>query len=358
MVEWEDELFYEVFYFGDKNDAAARSYAEEAVAVMRGEDKTVKELVPADLKAINFSKEILEDKNFQKKVLRTLYRSLNLDLAPPLLELQDKLEDQLFGDKSTIVLGVEDSIFYRTIYVIIAMNYFHLIPNRSRWFIFGGGFLALAILLGFKVEEVVKLSVDESVNFYSRRDLCLDLAAFMAQNETELSYSEEGVSRQKGVAVKDLINQFRNYCKNDFSGSNLLNFLNEPNVVQYFGPGDKEIAQAILELYVHLINGFFIVPDGDFEALNKKIKEMEEPEKASAPTSKPVAASTPPARGSDYSQVKKYIERKYIKGPDGQFENIEGVFGELAGFAAQRGDQKIAELFYFDEKEGKFKWTI
>ena len=61
---------------------------------------------------------------------------------------------------------------------------------------------------------------------------------------------------------------------------------------------------------------------------------------------------------SDFSQVKKYIERKYIKGLDGQFENIEGVFEELIRFATEREEQEIAELFYFDEKEDKFKWTI
>ena len=238
------------------------------------------------------------------------------------------------------------------------MNYFYLIPDRSRWFIFGGGFLTLAVLLGFKVEEAMKISVDESVNFYNRRDLCLDLAAFMAQNETEISYSEADVSKKEGIAIKELIKQFRNYCKNNFSGGNLLNFLNEPYVVQNFRLGDKEVARVILELYVHLINGFFIVPDGDFEALNKKIKEMEEPEKALTPVSKSVVVTKSPARVSDFSQVKKYIERKYIKGLDGQFENIEGVFEELIRFATEREEQEIAELFYFDEKEDKFKWTI
>ena len=58
------------------------------------------------------------------------------------------------------------------------------------------------------------------------------------------------------------------------------------------------------------------------------------------------------------AEIKKMIETQFKKGADGQFEDIESVFAKLNELAKKYNDPKINELVYYDEKTGKFKWTV
>ena len=57
-----------------------------------------------------------------------------------------------------------------------------------------------------------------------------------------------------------------------------------------------------------------------------------------------------------HEQIKEMIESRFNKNENGEFTNAEGVFTLLGALAAEYDDPKILELYYYDEKEGKFKF--
>ncbi len=92
-------------------------------------------------------------------------------------------------------------------------------------------------------------------------------------------------------------------------------------------------------------------PSGKSEILNSKSASPQGRGPAEAGKSvKPVAPSS--------IQIKKAIEGKYKQDKDGQFEDVAEVLGKLAELAEKYKDPKLAEMYYYDEKDGKFKWNV
>jgi hypothetical protein len=60
----------------------------------------------------------------------------------------------------------------------------------------------------------------------------------------------------------------------------------------------------------------------------------------------------------DIPKIKSQIESQFPKNTNGEFENIEAVLSRLEELAAQYNDPRIAEMMYFDEQAGMFKWNI
>lgn len=52
------------------------------------------------------------------------------------------------------------------------------------------------------------------------------------------------------------------------------------------------------------------------------------------------------------AQIKSQIEKEFSA------EDMEGIMGKLNEWAEKNNDAKIAEMYYFDETENKFKWNI
>ncbi len=52
------------------------------------------------------------------------------------------------------------------------------------------------------------------------------------------------------------------------------------------------------------------------------------------------------------AQIKSQIEKEFSA------EDAEGIMGKLNELAEKNNDSKIAEMYYFDESSGKFKWSI
>lgn len=63
------------------------------------------------------------------------------------------------------------------------------------------------------------------------------------------------------------------------------------------------------------------------------------------------------SQGVFLSDVKKQIETKFPKGNDGQFLNISEVLRELEKLGAKYNDDRIYDLYIFNEKTGKFEWN-
>lgn len=60
---------------------------------------------------------------------------------------------------------------------------------------------------------------------------------------------------------------------------------------------------------------------------------------------------------SSLQDIKKMIEERFHPNADGQFDNIEGVLMLLDNLAEEKGDERVRELYYFDEDTGTFHWN-
>ena len=82
------------------------------------------------------------------------------------------------------------------------------------------------------------------------------------------------------------------------------------------------------------------------------VPETIRPSAPPAAVSKPVApAQSAPVKPTPV-QIKSQIEKEFST------EDVEGIMSKLSELAEKNNDPKIAEMYYFDEKENKFKWNI
>lgn len=58
-----------------------------------------------------------------------------------------------------------------------------------------------------------------------------------------------------------------------------------------------------------------------------------------------------------YKSIQQELQTKFTIGADGQFENIEGVIGYLDELATAQNDEKIRDLYVFNENTGMFEWN-
>jgi hypothetical protein len=64
-----------------------------------------------------------------------------------------------------------------------------------------------------------------------------------------------------------------------------------------------------------------------------------------------------PAKPS-YAEISQKIDAVFEKDADGNYEDLDSVMMALEKAAKKYNDPKIAELYYFDEQAGKFKWGV
>jgi len=58
----------------------------------------------------------------------------------------------------------------------------------------------------------------------------------------------------------------------------------------------------------------------------------------------------------DYAGIQHMIDERFIKDEAGNYVNIEGVLTLLSTLADQYRDEKVRNLYYFDEAKGGFVW--
>ncbi len=91
------------------------------------------------------------------------------------------------------------------------------------------------------------------------------------------------------------------------------------------------------------------------EAETEAKPEAEMTEQAVTQTKKTTQKS--PAKKMPPNQIKEMVKARFSKDKEGQFTNIEGVLTFLSDLADRYQDSSIAELYYFDERAGEFKWN-
>ena len=56
-----------------------------------------------------------------------------------------------------------------------------------------------------------------------------------------------------------------------------------------------------------------------------------------------------------YKNIRLQIEKQF-KASNGQFDHVEEVVAELEMLAKKYNDPIVSDLYYFDEKRGRFLW--
>lgn len=131
-----------------------------------------------------------------------------------------------------------------------------------------------------------------------------------------------------------------------------LFFPNVGTFNQYF-TSNKDIA---METYIGLIEFF---QDVDEKKIWGVVNDFLNQKKAVAPVESRVLENDEEIEElPDPSKLKSQIESEFKRNSQGEFENVEGVLNKLNELSEKYKDPKIAEMYYFDEKDGNFKWSI
>ncbi|MFA5128191.1 MAG: hypothetical protein WC457_04310 [Patescibacteria group bacterium] len=67
---------------------------------------------------------------------------------------------------------------------------------------------------------------------------------------------------------------------------------------------------------------------------------------------------TPPLVKPAPAEIRAKIDAAFEKDAQGNYKDLDGVFIVLGRAAAKYNDPKIAELYYFDDNAGEFKWNV
>jgi len=181
-----------------------------------------------------------------------------------------------------------------------------------------------------------------------------------------------GTENQSNVTIKDLVNQIivLNNQKNDsikvaeFKGRLKKILFPQNNVYSTFLPDVSNDASDKFFDLVHFFIGVEVKGIGYIidlflqrgknkdNALLQTISQDVQETSIEPPQQIEITPATPTPQ-----QIQAQIESTYTKDQSGNFEDLEGVFGELHQLADQYNDPSIAELLYFDENSGEFLWN-
>lgn len=128
-----------------------------------------------------------------------------------------------------------------------------------------------------------------------------------------------------------------------------------------------EEAEREIELYLFperadQLNEFFNSRDKDIISIEtiKKIEEeavTEVPMPAITPNNNP-KPMPPTLTKPAPAEIRAKIDAAFEKDEKGNYKDLDGVFIVLGRAAQKYNDPKIAELYYFDETSGEFKWNV
>ncbi len=383
LYHWEDGLLFQLYpVFADdvlvENDLVI---ADKLIKTLRGDDGslpfTIEEMIGEDL-PLNW----LENEETMRRMYRTVYYCINKNEVGLAMEFRVGLDLLFTGNSLPLDQVNGDAI--TGIYIAVCAYFFRNLPAPLTHYLFASQFVVLMLKLGFDLEIIIRRAVNDIVLVESRNSYCLELAASLADNQTEIGKAVTGENRD----IKYWIDNFRIFSKGNFSGSELLNFLADYNYLGGCNAEEKKIINILLQLYAHLVNGFLIVPDGDLEAVNRRMNEMEKKgiagdylaslfgsagelekkaekevleivEKVSAEKvlekSEKIPTQTPGLFWSG-ATIRKFVESEIGYYPNAQYPEVEKVLARLQEMAKDYNDPAIADLYYFDEQTGEFKW--
>jgi len=241
----------------------------------------------------------------------------------------------------------------------------------------------IAILLGYDVWQDIlwyilgkSFSVIEQVDFYTKLRLAI-------------KFSDSIIAKMgnKNYVFADLLTLCKDKIQKggDIEGLKILLrpviFCEDIEKLDTYYVFDRD---KILENYIKLIRNVLLIEgENILVELNKEVNPQLAPllktkeeylalkeglEMAKKPTKTAIPAvdkvqktntvAASPIAPPSYSEIKDKINQFFPKDQNGEIIDTEGVFEVLEKTAAKYGDEKIKELYYFDEASGKFKWGV
>jgi len=367
----------------DKLGEGALRDVTELIKTMRGEDGTLP-FTDEELSEIEWQGQWYDDQEVVKQIFRTVYFCLNQNKTDLAMNLRFCLDP--IAMQKVVGLPTETRELVYSVYNVLCLYFFYNIPDGVAYYLFESGFVVLALKLGFKLEDIIADVTNRMVAFDRRKVFCIELSASLGENMTTLGADNNHEEKN----IKYWVDNFRIYSQGNFGGPDLLNFAADKN---YFGGcsgDDRELIVKVLQLYTHLINGYLAVPNGDLAAVDKRLKDLESAGKADDPLAyfeDYLLSSDAPVVNQNFGSselsteekeilnipndtndtnetnkkidvlvVKKLIMSEFGYAEGGQFEDVGAVINRLQELAADFNDPEIADLYYFDEQSGEFKW--
>lgn len=216
--------------------------------------------------------------------------------------------------------------------------------------------LIMALFLGFDVWK-------ELMNYFVLNSFSETYIKNLYENlRNKIINSEEIVGEEKGktVRLKDLVEMVRQMNKNASTLDKASRFSQIEKIIFVGGKPTylRESSQIIIKRLEDTIRFFleietseiwnivFIYTEEEYHADAKKILFDSDYSIKNQTISK-----------SSLSEIKKQIEDKYKKNKEGQFVDLEGVHNELQSIANEENDERIRDLYFFNEQTGKFEWN-
>lgn len=353
LAEWEDNILFQMLSLSEDFDSELLNYTDDLVNSMRGQNPNILPYNTTEIKALVVDGHYLSDENNYKRMLRTIYYGMNFGEGQLSFQLRIKLNPIINGEVEIKNLPVEYFAELSVIYLMTVCNYFVMQPIEVDRFVFISYLLPLSLDIGIDWESVVRETTLTMINFYERRDLCLDLAAALTMNDSVIGKKADGLPAD----IAYWIDVARAVTQSKFDGVGLMKFINDAAYVGNCDGKEKKDIQKILQLYAHLINGFLILPEVDMESFIANVKDEEETDEFMF---KPAEKIENPILEKEIkaTDIKKMINDKFPTDQDGNYLDVEGVLTELQRLSIQHNDPKISEFLYFDDQENKFKWSI
>ena len=367
MEKWEEALLLQLYPIAESFDEAELLRHGETLKIMRGQNPQVAEFTFEEIDPLAFTSDMLSDDVFRFRLERTLHAILQDRKGGLAMFIREKLEDYTKKTLDFPELAPELAGFYQRFYLALCLNFFVILPEEIRVFIFSTDLIVLAVRVGFDLEEVIRDFGATYHEFDIREDTCLTLASFLLSNEAILGKKSDGNS----ATISYWLETWRNYGEGKSGGMKLLNFFDEVGRMDKCTAGEKEIIRALVELYTNFINGILLMPEADLGKIRRLRAEMEKQEAATQTTASgdlPWAGFL--SRDTLQSWQKREIEGWIVRqgNPEDARRMVIGALRNLDlnneiilnniifvnGLLEKRFGSRFDAIVYFDESRGKF----
>lgn len=326
-----------------------QKYEQEGV-LLRGLDRDSEYWFTSDtVRSLIVNKETLASHAFKAKLISSLMLWLyDSRYVMPAIELLRKFEEYTAGNFLFENLEDEWSMLYSRASLLLMVNYFEEMPPNWQAFLLNSGWFHVAIAMNLDLDGAMRKGIDSIVYMPDRREESVRYATFIYTNDSPIGTKPD----LSGPGTNAYwIDRFRQFSKQKFDGMSLLAFMNEER--EWEGCiliEDKMIVHQVLVLYSHLILDNYVNPTLTDSERARLLKEIN--------TQKSVSKETNTnANGVDYGAIKKEIETQFPKNKDGEYEDIDGIMTALNKKSEELGNEKITELFLWDENKEKFIWN-
>src|SRR3989339_132554 len=322
----------------DNFDFSLKHY-ETTIVILRGQDGVNDYWLSLNqLSKTAFNRKLLEDPWFFNKVMRSIYVYREQDF-PALAVGLTNIYLAYVGDNWVPEVSVPYDFYYLRAFLLLMEKYFGIIEEKWQFFFLKSKWMPYYVSIGLDLDKIINDAVLYFSSIVDRQEFSLNLAVSLLSNTTAIGSDEKGVK----VTFSYWLEKFQNYYQQQTPGLRMTNFLADENLWKTTSVDEKEVIKQLLFVYNNLTTDFYVYKDineKDVERITKVNKVEVEEIKV------------------DYSEIKIGIENKFTKDTEGQFVDLAGVLEEIESLSDRYKDAKIKDLYFFEENEGKFKWSI